>query len=1037
MALKTIDENPKITDTIRFLIETPDLNGCLSANPYKVESLKIFYIERDFLGTNYGNYNKVSFDSELQSKLQAARELLCANPIEQNLLEVNRLQNELISKAKSDVFYYKDAVLVEEVGSPENPAWLSTDVENAFITQVDNDAEGNPLYGTFTYDWSPKSKVREGDFFICWTWAPLIAGDSLSAHIQFTLWGDGKAVQTLPTHYTPDDKYYTLLERYLPEMYKSSLTDSDITPRVTDQLNYAIADGFTYIEDFANQIIDLYDANVLHESLLVYLSNLFNLKLKSDDPTLWRRQIKTAIPLFKKKGTLEGLEEAFSQSGMVLDKYTTLWQVTSPFTWVQSYIVDESPTFKLEKAPILDDYTNFELWIRREDSDVYESISLDNIEFEEIDCEYFFTWVGDSQSANSISLYQGDILKLKYQYAKMESENQDIENYIQLLDLADERDETLVEYPPKNWNVRVIEEDDPMFDVIIPVRHPFQDYLIFGQVRTEFAYSENIYNMEEYNGSTRDSNDVCFIDKAFRDPCGSCISSKYNIDLSIENLTNDRLAEVYDILSEYTPYTSVPHRINFRGDFIDFVHPPVEEIDFLVQFNLVEYVISGGANPFFHRVMEDGLTNWIVDREDLSAQTMIVSGRTGTAYNNGISIITPNVNLSSLGLIIDNHILEILSPSPNSGNYTLDKVKNQTANVATAVMEPLNTEGFTFRLSNIIYETFNATIIQESCGVLTDNSVSLAEYGIKSDWDIENTPDYIGGAWKINIPSLSITLDIAKTEGREVYLPCNSPIAAGNYSYRLLDDNDEEILVSVCTITNFNRGRIDIIDPNGINVADIINHGDYLLYDGVEYLVDELKLNGDLIVNDYSDGNAVGVSVKFLRRLVFSDIGYFVYNGLKLVTSVNHETEFNIQNGIGSPVTDPDEILDNSNFKENFLIQIDSNYYKVMQINGTEITLEGLPQDWGTVFAGGTLVNYSMHHFVNDTVETNFVVFDQLDRRGKDVVIREIESTVTNDVAIVALSLNPGQGIEETVVQEEGVSFEIEYLNGSIQEGEL
>jgi hypothetical protein len=264
-------------------------------------------------------------------------------------------------------------------------------------------------------------------------------------------------------------------------------------------------------------------------------------------------------------------------------------------------------------------------------------------------------------------------------------------------------------------------------------------------------------------------------------------------------------------------------------------------------------------------------------------------------------------------------------------------------------------------------------------------------------------------------------------------------VPPGSYNYRLLDDNDEEILSSVCMIENFERGCINIVDPNGVNVGDIVHHGDYLLYDDVEYLVDELKVNGDLIVNDYSDGNANGVSVKFLRRLVYDDIGYFVYNGLKLSTPVNHETEFDIQNGLGSPVTDADEILDNSTFKENFLIQINSDYYKVAQINGTEITLEGVPQDWGTLLAGGTLVSYSVHQFVNDTVETNFVVFDQLDRRGKDVVIREIESTVTNDVAIVALSLKPegGQGIQETVVQEEGVSFEIEYLNGSIQEGEL
>jgi len=1039
MPLKAINENPKITDTIRFVLETPDVDDCLSADPYKVDSIKIYYVERDFLGQNFGSYEKRQLDETISSRLKTARELVCANPTEQNVFEVNRLQNELFSKAKSDTFYYKDSVLVEEVGTPTNPAWLSTDVDNAFITQVTEDAEGNSIYGTFTYDWTPRSKVREGDFFICWTWTPLPAGDSLSAHQQFSVWGDGKAVQTLPTHITPEDKYYTLLERYLPEMYKASLTGTDITPEVTDQFNRAVADGFTFTENFANQIIDLYDANVLHESLLVYLSNLFNLKLKSDDPTLWRRQIKEAVPLFKKKGSLEGLEEAFAQSGMTLDKYTQLWQVVSPYTWVQSWRVKDSPTFKLDKAPIEFNDTNFAVWIRREDSDEYEQVPNDSVEYEEVDCEYYVTWVGDEKSIDGLTLYEGDILKVMYQYQVIPSGQQAVEDYIRALSLADERDEIAVEYPPKNWNVRVIEEDDPMFDIIIPVRHPFQEPLVFGKVRTEFPYSENIYNMEEYNGSTRDSFDACFIDKDFRDPCGSCVGSKYNVDIGIEGLSNDRLIEVYDILKEYTPFTSVPHRINFRGDVVDFVRPPVEEIDFLVQINLIEYVISGGANPFFHRVMEDGLTNWVVDREDVSAQTVKVSGKTGTAYNSDVSIITPNVKLSGVGLIVDNHILEILAPSPNSGVYNIDRPKGETARVASGVVEPLNSEAFTFRLSNIIYESLNAQIVQEVCGVLTDTSLELSNYGIKSEWDVDNTPDYVGGPWQIYFPTLAQTVDIQKTEGDKIYLPCDGSIPAGVHTYVIKDDSNNVILSSTGTVVNSYRGRVHIVDPDGIPVSSIIRHGDYVLYDGTQYLVDELKVDGDLIINAYSDGTANGVSVQFLRRLADQETGYFVYSGLKLLTPVNHETEFGIQNGIGSPVTDPDEVLDNSNFKENYLIKIGDYYYKIVEINGTEITLDGLPQDWGTLVAGGTSVGYAVHQFVNDTVETNFVVFDQLDRRGKDVVIREIESTVTNDVAIVALSMNPqgGQGIEESVMQEEGVSFEIKYKNGDTEEGEL
>ena len=85
-----------------------------------------------------------------------------------------------------------------------------------------------------------------------------------------------------------------------------------------------------------------------------------------------------------------------------------------------------------------------------------------------------------------------------------------------------------------NWNVRVIEEDDAFFDSVIPHRHPFYDDVIYGHVRTEFPYSENIYNMEEYNGSIRNSKSPCDIGRTFIDPCFSCVSSSYIVDVEIE-----------------------------------------------------------------------------------------------------------------------------------------------------------------------------------------------------------------------------------------------------------------------------------------------------------------------------------------------------------------------------------------------------------------------------------------------------------------------------------------------------------------------
>jgi polyphosphate kinase 2 (PPK2 family) len=64
------------------------------------------------------------------------------------------------------------------------------------------------------------------------------------------------------------------------------------------------------------------------------------------------------------------------------------------------------------------------------------------------------------------------------------------------------------------------------------------------------------------------------------------------------------------------------------------------------------------------------------------------------------------------------------------------------------------------------------------------------------------------------------------------------------------------------------------------------------------------------------------------------------------------------------------------------------------------------------------LWNYGVHHFVKDTVEAQFIVFDQIDRGGKDPVIREIYSTATEDVAVVALGAPSGGNSVQDIVQQ-------------------
>jgi P2-related tail formation protein len=1044
MALKKLKENPNITDTILLEIECPDSNGCFESNPYKVDNVIIYYIERDFLGENYGEYEELVISDKLKLNLEELQKKACDDPSPENLQKLTELQIEIQSSSQKNKIYYKDRSTIKVIGSEGYPAWIGTDIENSPLTLESTDVDGNVQYGHYSYEWNPQGSIREGDYFVCWTWTPLPAGEKLSAHIHFKIEGDGKAVKVLPSHNTAENKYETLLERYLPEMYKYTLADTDITPEVTEKFNLSVAKGFTFLEDMANQIIDLFDANALHESMLTYLSNTFAVKLKSDDPTLWRRQIKEAIPLFKKKGTYSGLEDAFSQAGMKLNAFTQYWQLVSPYTFIETFKVVDSPIFQLEKISLIQpiDPNNFELSLKRFDESSYTVVGSENVTFDDTaeDGIIRMTWIGDQLSAGGLSLYEGDRIKIMYQYKNIDTPTeQALENYIRLLPLQDLRDEDDQEYPPKNWNVRLIAEDDPLFDTLIPVRHPFADPIQFGWTRTEFAYSENIYNAEEYNGSTRPAFDPCKIDKNFLDPCGSCLSSSYSVDIGVEELSNDRMLEAQEILREYTPFHAQIHTLNFTGEVNEFIQSPVEQVDTLVTFDYVQTILSGSSNPFFYRNMEGAQTNWVITREDLTDQVTISTGNIGVAYNDYVSFISPDHNLRSLGVDAESHLLEILGPSANIGTYTITEIQSNRAKVSSSTVEPLDKTAFTFRLSNVPYGNSNSSITQSDLVELTDSELDFATIGVKTQWDVENTPDYTGGSWRVLIPAYSATpYEIKEIVENTLILDedSNLPISSvTGVSYTLMDDLSNTIETSTDgSLTITRRALVNLNDPFIVDINEFVKTGDFCFYDSVEYQISQIEGNNFYILN-YEDGNAIGVSLSIRRRLVQNGIGYFGYGGLHLITTTDHESDLGILNGNNPP--SEDYVTDDSNFYQNYMFLIDDEYYKVASINGTDIVLEGREQDWMTINAGGTSVEYSIIHFPKKEVNVGFTVFDQLDHSGRAPVIRETYSTIDNNTAIVALSAPKSSGVQENVNQEEGISFMIETRNGETLEGEL
>jgi hypothetical protein len=1071
MAVLNVTENPSTTDDVIFDLTTLDANGCLT-DPYKVDRLVIYYVERDFSSNNLSEYKEDFYITEKMKAAMEAEALACADPSQENIEAAQRARLDAEASKTTTPFYFNDSKPVHVVGNKEFPAWLSSDEENSFLEHVTEDEDANPLVGNFKYTWQPVG-MREGDYFICWTWTPLPAGESYSQHFKFYLKGATEITTTIPTHQTPPEKYETLLERYTPEVFKMLLCDGDRTPDVIDKLNKSVADGFTVLENLANQIIDLYDANALDESLLPYLSNTLGLKLKSYDPTRWRKQIKRAVPLYKRKGTRGGVVEGLDQAGIKLVKYTSLWQVISAYTWQEIFKYDGETSWTLAKVALPVDLDNFQLSIRAEGEEDYTEISSDYVSFSTVDGVTTMTWEGSSLSTNPLDLMEGDIIKVLYKYNEIPSPAiQTIEDYVRALPLADQRDETDQDYPLKNMNVRLIAEDDPLFDVIIPQKHPYHDDIIFGKVRTEFPYSENIYNMDEYNGSIRNSKDPCDIDKDFLDPCFACISSKYNADLEIEELTNDRIYEAVQILTEHMPFHAVLQNLNIYGGFHEFMEQPEEVIEGFIRYSAYDDVIAGSAQMWFNRAMKRGTTTATVLRNQLATATAVASG-TGIAFNDKIVIFCGDINFENLGMATDGRaVLEILSSSL-AGKYRIDNPDKNTAQVSqgsisgvndSSISEPitetnssfenqvLSDRAFTFRISNPVeFDTPFGTVFvyQDNIQEVTDANLDYQILNIKTQWDVAQGT--ASAPWQMSIPAYSGTpYDIKDILPNGVIvlddpahtLPTSN---ATGVIYTLLDEIGN---VKGSSTTGFlritARGRTV---ASGTGIQDIFNLQEieyYQLISGNQYKVTGLVAGTDdeFYISGYTGGDVGPITLTVWQRVTENQVGYLSHNGLRLDTSpTNHETGLPVSNGGNSVVPTP---LEDNTFKQNYLIDIDGDIYFMADIDGSLITLEGPDKYWKTWQGGGTSVSYDIYQYEkteNVTIpgqqfDLPAYTFRIIDRRGGEI----ITNTTDAPPAMPMMALSAGAGDDNVinyVQQGEGISFNIEYLNGSTEQGEI
>lgn len=993
---------------------------------------------------------------------------------EENYRKLEDLKVQIEASKLKSSFYYKDAEVIKKIGGEIDssgeffPAWLNPEfVSSNFKSKVISDnilskAEDSNgvIPGVFVFDWDT-SGLREGDYFICWTWRPTIGDSTLSSHIFFNLEGNNKSTSSIPTHRVKPDKYEKLLERYTPEMFKTRLSNTDISPEVLSEFNKAIAKGFMFVENQANSVIDLLDANSTQEKLLPLLSNMFNIALKSGDPALWRRQIKKAIPNFKKKGSIVGLREAFGDSGMKLIKLSRLWQVVPKYTHQEHFVYSGFNEFYLTKNLILD--CNFKLWRKNSDESSWTDLtavcdpSASNhwsLSFVEIS-ENLMTWVGQEELKN------GDLIRVQYATGEIPSNEQAKEDYIRSLPLLDDRDERDQEYPLKNWNVHLIEEDDENFEVLIPVRHPFSYPIIWGRIRTEFPYSENLYNMEEYNGSTRDSINPCDIDKSFLDSCGQCASSKFNINIEIEDLSDERIIEAQKIVEEYMPFHAIPNSFNFWGSNNEFVKSSEEKIEAMIMFSQKDTTLSGeGQHIFSRNVYESCQKNSLnsssscdfasdldsVLRNLLASMTALENSSgsvdwLGTIKNNRTVLLSSveldendvfNDSFSNLSsgfesLNIDtsisnnsnsfenSNLLEVLGTSTRT--YSISSINNSIAVINKSVDSIFTNSLFEYRISNKIAD-LNIKIDQYEEVLFSDENTDFSITGIITQYDIESG-DSSSEPWRLLFEDKEYLIKNILPDGN-LLLTEIGPISTIS-GWRLMRGSnvEKEGFLGSKTINGY--GLVEINSPSNITTRDLFKIGDVLYLDVQSvpktYEIRSFQKDSNkFYIKEYHEGNIGGEDAKVYRRVLDKKIGQFEYDQLILISDENLETKL---------------IIDEDNKKENYILFIKGEYYTISEVEGNTIKLIGPYNNYDT---NGISTSFNIYKFSKERlklsekqdppydIKPNVHKFYSIDRSGGFI----LSGTEGMSGEVVSSLLNSSEAID-IMSHNERIDFKIEY----------
>jgi len=1093
MTIVNYNQNPKSSETVRFILRCPDANMCFNSNPFAVLSVTIYQVQRNFASTKENSVSLDNLDKALYDKYLLVNQKLCdlrasltstttISPTEIRLEEELRvIKLQLAQEQNFDTVVYDGTIVYENFGDQNNPIWTQYSTDSILKPITDPTLGIN--YGLFEFLWDSTGAFA-GDYFVCWRWIPdgNLPNNIYADSIYFTLFAEPISFRSRPDTITPtgvrilnapDGIAYTdfveLPNYYMPETYKTKVNSGDQTPEVLGLFNRSVGQSFEFLRSFIQQIYTLQNANTCPDQFLPFMAGLGNLTLRTTDPTYWRKQVGEMVPNYKMKGTLKGIRQALANANIELLDYQQYWQVVSQYTYTESlyYVGSNEFILTIPSLPISNN-GNFAVWLRKAGAVDFVSYPLSDIDITTQNAISTLTWNGPPLSGSQDPTIPGstDTIKILYQIRPITNAQQQlIENIIRSLPLMDTRDDELIEYPPKNWNTKLILQSDPDFNTLIPITNPYSDPVIFGSVRSIFPYSENVYNSDEYNGSLRKSTYPGDIDKNFIDMCSGSISSCFSVDLSIGNLTSARFEEAKSIINDYKPLHAQLHTLNYESSINDYQLPPEESIDISVAFTADDYLIAGNAQEFFNRFMVapgSGVTHCCIanalysldefQRNQLS--NLVLQGGSSAivkAFSEKTILYSGKFNFNNIGLtnISSKTYLEILSPY---ATYAVENpVNNQVEIIGYPTSRPIEFQ-VPFRLSNIFLPISNSDIQQMTTFYLSDESITLDAFYITTIKDVDNGRAL--APWKIRINSTGQIYNIYDLlPDWTIELENNGTLVGPMTSvdFSLYNNSNEMILSSVNGKIQMSQYGVVTINDAGFSVNNKNIVGFYFGETGsqLQYPIAKLDLvnTNKFTIANYSAGNKSGVSCLIYQRIINNDVAFIKNWGAMIQRP---PTPY-----LPVAFTDPQSptALQDNNFINNYIIKINGNYRKILATKTIGLTeyliLSGDPDPaWAPYpinpVGSNVAVESYQFQYIPQFVQWTGYQIQMGDRAGMDsfswsftttpsVPFAPFASGIMNvdDIVFVDKQNNGSSGgFIDVVNQVEGISVKIEMKSG-------